>query len=201
MSMRLDNIDARILELLSQDGRMHYKELAKKINVSLPTVKERIRKLVDAGVIKKFTVVIDQERLWGRVQAFILAQFLSSDLEELITRIKDNEQIRTAYFVSGDKNVLLQIEADNLKDLNQFISKNLQSELGLSNPVSLLITQTLKEEYGGNVKPNTILKFECDFCKVPVYGKPIIEYINGVRYYFSSPECAQAFKEINLRKA
>src|SRR5579884_549186 len=167
MSMRLDNIDARILELLSQDGRMHYKELAKKINVTLPTVKERIRKLVDAGVIKKFTVVIDQERLWGRVQAFILAQFLSSDLEEL----------------------------------NQFISKNLPSELGLSNPVSLLITQTLKEEYGGNVKPNTILKFECDFCKVPVYGKPIIEYINGVRYYFSSPECAQAFKEINLRKA
>ncbi len=66
MSFKLDELDASIIELLQRDSRMMYKDIAEKTNVSLPTVRARIKRLLDLGVIKKFTIVVDADKISGK---------------------------------------------------------------------------------------------------------------------------------------
>src|SRR5699024_12814737 len=69
--VKMDGIDRRILELLQEDGRMTIIELSKQLNLSRPSVNERIRKLEDNGVIEGFTARISSEALGKNISAFI----------------------------------------------------------------------------------------------------------------------------------
>jgi hypothetical protein len=105
------------------------------------------------------------------------------------------DEVRNAYFVAGEKQVMLELELDGLQNLSELLSKKLPSQAGLSDFSSFVVSKVLKEEYGASVKPNASLQFKCDFCGSLIYGKPIVEYISGGRYYFSGEECARAYKE------
>ena len=61
--LRLDNTDIQILKILRDDSRVSVLELAKRVYLSRRAVNRRIMALVDAGVIKKFTIEIDREKL------------------------------------------------------------------------------------------------------------------------------------------
>jgi Lrp/AsnC family leucine-responsive transcriptional regulator len=61
--LRLDNTDIQILKILRDDSRVSVLELAKRVYLSRGAVNRRIMALVDAGVIKKFTIEIDREKL------------------------------------------------------------------------------------------------------------------------------------------
>lgn len=195
MPVQLDAIDSKILELLQRDSRMQYKDIAKEVGVSPPTVRSRIKRLTDLGVIKKFTIILDSQRLWGRVSCFLLARVDSKDPHNLAEQANLMKQVTAAYLVAGEKQLLLQIELDDLTQLPQFIA-DAERKLNIANISSLVVTSVLKEEYGASVKPNTSLRLKCDFCDSIIYGKPVIEYIDGVRYYFSGEECARAFKGV-----
>ncbi|MEM2701288.1 MAG: AsnC family transcriptional regulator, partial [Nitrososphaerota archaeon] len=57
----LDDIDRKILELLSQDARTSYKQMGEAVGLSEGAVRKRVKRLVEQGVIKRFTVVIDDK--------------------------------------------------------------------------------------------------------------------------------------------
>lgn len=195
MSLRLDTIDAQIVELLQHDGRMMLKDIASKIGVSIPTVRARISRLTELGLIKKFTIVVDFEKIWGRVRVFIIAKMPHTHIEEIKSKLNEVDEIRKAYFVTGERQILLEVELDDLAELNSFIGNKLNLGIGLSDISSFVVTGVMREEYGSPVKPNVSLRFRCDFCGALIYGKPIIEFIDGGRYYFSGEECARAFRE------
>jgi len=60
---RLDEIDRRILKLLFQDARTSYKRIGESVGLSEGAVRKRVKRLVDQGVIKRFTVVVDDKSM------------------------------------------------------------------------------------------------------------------------------------------
>jgi Lrp/AsnC family leucine-responsive transcriptional regulator len=194
VSYRIDSVDAQIVELLQQDGRIMYKDIADKVGVSLPTVRARLRNLIKLGLIKKFTVVVDLEKIMGRIRAFVLADSDAQVSDEFREKLGRVEEIRAAFFVAGNKRVLLDVDVEDMEHLNSLMFK-LSRELGFSGFSVYVSTKVLKEEYGSRVKPDTPLQFRCRFCDCIIYGKPLIRYYYGGKYYFSGEECASAFKE------
>ena len=69
--MKLDATDKKILGELQKDGRESASHIAEKIDVSVPTVTERIRKLQDAGIIKRFQAVVNPKAVGLDVAAII----------------------------------------------------------------------------------------------------------------------------------
>ena len=59
--MKMDNTDIKILKELQQDSRLSIREISKRVNLSPPSVTERIRKLEDSGVIEGYTIKINEE--------------------------------------------------------------------------------------------------------------------------------------------
>ncbi len=195
MSLQLDNVDVQIIEMLQADGRVAYKEIAQKIGVSLPTVRTRINKLVELGVIKKFTVIVDPDRIYGKVLGFVLLQIQPADVEEAMTRLTDMKEVREIYMTAGSNPITVKVEARDLDELSKLTSRKFSEVKGVTGCSYLVITRTVKEEYGASVEAQTMIQFKCEFCGAPIFGKPYIEYIDGGRYYFNAEECARAYKQ------
>lgn len=198
MSVRLDRVDVQIIEALQQDGRMQYKDIAQKIGVSLPTARARTRKLVELGVIKKFTVIVDGDKILGRVRALALLQVDPARVEEVMEKLSGMKEVREVYKTAGSSPLALKIEAKDLEELGRLISIKLEGVDGISAVSTYVVTKTGKEEYGAAVETEAMVQFKCSFCNASILGKPYIEYINGGRYYFNSEECAIAFKQRKL---
>ena len=77
--MKIDDIDRQILINLQQDGRKTASEIAKELNLTVPTITERIRKLQEGSVIKAFQAVIDPRSVGLDVTAMITIISSSSD--------------------------------------------------------------------------------------------------------------------------
>ena len=67
----LDETDLRILDLLRADSRLSYREIGKRIHVSTGTVSERVKNMIDSGVIKRFTTAVDPFLMGLQVPMFL----------------------------------------------------------------------------------------------------------------------------------
>ncbi len=75
--MSIDTTDRKILELLSQNGRMSYVDIAKELGLSRVAIRERINQLINEGIIEKFSVVINSDKLGKKVSAFFLRSIVN----------------------------------------------------------------------------------------------------------------------------
>lgn len=69
--MGIDMIDKKILELLTANGRLSYVDIGKELNLSRVAVRERVHQLQKEGVIERFTVVINSEKVGKGVSGFL----------------------------------------------------------------------------------------------------------------------------------
>jgi len=193
--MHLDSIDVEIIRMLQEDGRMMYKDIGKKLGVSIPTVKSRIDKLIQLGVIRKFTAIVDPDKITGKTRALFLLKADPGSMDNVCEALSKFNEVREVYQTAGNFALVAKLEVRDLKELSNLTSKKLPSIQGITDISCLIITDAIKEEYGGLVEPNLIINFKCTFCNAPIMGKPWIEYINGGKYHFSSQECAEAYKQ------
>jgi DNA-binding Lrp family transcriptional regulator len=190
MEERIDLVDARLIEALQRDARMPLKELARAAGVSIPTVRHRIQRLLKLGVIKKFTVVTDASRLEGKQRVLALMKLEPASFEAALEELSAWPEAREVHRLLGAYDIAARFEVDDLGKLSRLLAR-LQ---GLRDLSLFLIHSSPKEEYGSSVEPNVFVRIKCEFCHKPIYGKPLSEVIGGIRYYFSSMECLQAYK-------
>lgn len=200
MPIQLDKNDVQIIEMLQNDGRIMYKDIARKVGVSLPTVSSRIQRLTELGVIKKFTVIVDPDRIYGKVRGLLLLQVDPSNVEDAAAKLSSMKEVREIYMTAGSSPLAVKVEARDLDELGQLASKKLSGIKGVTSCSCLVITKTGKEEYGASVEADVMIQFKCEFCGAPIFGKPYIEYIDGGRYYFNAEECAKAYKHRKIHK-
>ncbi len=195
MSLTIDETDAQILELLQEDGRMMFKDISGRVGVSLPTVRKRIERLTDFGIIKKFTVLVDTAKLLGRLRSLLLIQADPLSVDSISRRLAEMSEIREVYLSAGSYNIVAKVETRDSESLGRLTTSSLKGVKGIMAISSLIITRAEKEEYGGVIESQSLIQFKCKFCNAPILGKPYVEFIDGVRYYFSAPECVEAYKQ------
>lgn len=95
--MELDSTDEQVLDCLLEDGRMSYREIAERTGVTPPTIKSRIDSLKEQGVIKGFTVTIDEEKLVGEgqlVTALVMVETDAASVEEVHDELAGSEKAK-----------------------------------------------------------------------------------------------------------
>lgn len=194
MKGRLDDVDVKLIELLQKDGRMSYKDLARLAGVSLPTVRERLRKLQELGVIKKFTAVVNPERIHGKIRAIFTIEAEAQGLEEAATKVAEIRGVREALITTGTFNLIAKVEADDISDIEEFITARLSKIQGIRSVKSSLVIKALKEEYGVSVGVDARLQGRCAFCGGLIVEEPYLEEVEGEWLLFTAKECAEAYK-------
>lgn len=99
--MELDETDLKILELLAQNSRMSYSDIARHFGFSDVAIRKRVDKLIENGIIKKFTCVLDQKKLGRNVSTFILFKTRSDKTQEIAEQLANIGEISDVYISLG----------------------------------------------------------------------------------------------------
>lgn len=110
-SVELDELDYRILEFLKKDSRTPFTEVGKNLGVSDATVHVRVNRMVGEGVIKGFTLDVDEEPLGTRVRSFVFVNVQPGFLEEVANQLVENEWTNGIYEIHGSNDLVVKVEA------------------------------------------------------------------------------------------
>lgn len=122
--MKLDQIDRAILKILLAKSDLTLKNLAKLIHLSAPATSERLKRLQESGVIKKYAIDIDYKKLGVDVIADILVLFWDmSEKEGFIAFIQEEPEITTAFETMGRSDVMLRVMCKNMNNLLSLVKR------------------------------------------------------------------------------
>ncbi len=153
MSWHIDKIDLKLLELLSERGRMRRNELAEAVGLSIPSVSERLEKLQNRGIIKGYTVLIDEKKIGYDIKAFIRVTMESSKYyAPFVAHVQKEDEILECYSITGDGSHILKVLVANTAALEALLAK-IQSWQGVTGTsTSVVLSEHKKTNRINSVK-------------------------------------------------
>jgi Lrp/AsnC family transcriptional regulator, leucine-responsive regulatory protein len=141
----IDKIDAQLLTLLQEHGRMSQHDLAQAVGLSGPAVGERLRKLEDRGVIHHFSVMVNPKKLGRDVTAFVFVGVGGSRFfEDFLQQARECPQVLECHSVTGQGSHVLKIRTENTSSLETLLAE-IQSWPGVQWTTTSIVLSTFKE--------------------------------------------------------
>ncbi len=142
---KIDETDTKILELLEEDARRPFTEIAHKLKVSESAVRKRITAMHREGVITKFTIKVDHGKIGLKTVAIVGLDVESGKMLEIAQQLCDLKELKCVATTSGDHMIMLEIWAKNGKELNELISEKIGKMSGVKQICPALILEKLKD--------------------------------------------------------
>jgi len=145
MARKLDDINRQVLMLLQEDGRMKRQDVAKKVGLSTPAVSERMNKLLERGVIKRYTAVVNPVAINKEVTAYItLGLDDSKFFADFEKNVKKTADILECQAITGVAAYLLKVRVSSISTLNDLIN-DIKQWKGIVGVESNVVLNTIKE--------------------------------------------------------
>lgn len=145
MSQTIDDIDAKILEVLQKKGRTKRNDLAESVGLSLPAVSERLRKLEEHGIITGYYAKLDSQKLGKDITAFIFVTVDSSKhYTQFLEHAREQDDILECHAITGEGTHLLKVRTANTASLERLLSR-IQAWGGVVSTRTNLVLSTTKE--------------------------------------------------------
>ncbi|MBI2184870.1 MAG: Lrp/AsnC family transcriptional regulator [Thaumarchaeota archaeon] len=148
---KIDDTDMKILTELVRDAGLSVPKLSKKINVNASVVYSRIKRLAKRGLIRRFTVEVDEELLGYSVAALIGINIDAKNREKILDELKSLTNIRQIVEVTGRFDIILDARAKSLDDLHEVVSSKIARIVGI------LHTETFIEMQRSFIEPQFAL--------------------------------------------
>jgi Lrp/AsnC family transcriptional regulator, leucine-responsive regulatory protein len=149
MTFALDLTDRRILSHLQHDARQTTKEIADKINKSVTTVHDRIRKLEDNKVIRKYVALIDNQAIDKSLIAFTTVQLKEHSLSALNGFEKEAvkfPEVMECYHLTGQFDFLLKVAIADMNEYHQFLRNKLATLANIGSVQTYFVLNESKHE-------------------------------------------------------
>ncbi len=146
---KLDEKDMRILQELVADSSQSITEIAAKLDMPRTTVQERIKRLKESGVIKKFTIKVDYSKLGKNATAFVLVSIHPESKirqKELAEKLAELEDIVEVHVISGEWDFLLKIRGESMHSIGSLVVDKLRAIEGIGRTITCVSFATIKEE-------------------------------------------------------
>ncbi len=143
----IDAIDLKIIAALKENSRFSTSEISKRVNLSIPAVSERIRKMEEAAIIEKYTIKVNREKMNHKILAFI---FITIDRTENVENFREAivqyNNVLECHHVAGEYDYLLKVLVEDTKSLEDFLSNALKKIKGVLKSNTIISLSSLKEE-------------------------------------------------------
>jgi DNA-binding Lrp family transcriptional regulator len=146
-TLLLDEIDRRILDILQQRSNIPNNALADEVGLTPGPCLRRVQRLKSAGVIRRFTVELDESLLGMEISAFVeitLSQHTKEVAHLFMKAVQGKPQVLSCHMVAGDCDFILQVVTRNLKEYRRLIWEDLHRIKGVEKIHSIMVLDTLK---------------------------------------------------------
>jgi Lrp/AsnC family transcriptional regulator for asnA, asnC and gidA len=121
--VKLDEINYKILEILMRDARTPFTDVGRDLGISDATVHVRVKRMMDEGIIKKYTIVVDEEALGRKVHGFVLINVNPGSLENVAKQLVQNERVSAVHEIHGPNDLIVKVEAGDLYEMRDLVLK------------------------------------------------------------------------------
>jgi Lrp/AsnC family leucine-responsive transcriptional regulator len=147
ISRELDDTDRKILDLVQRDASLAQAEIARRVGLSTAAVHERVKKLEAAGVIRRWTALVDPAAVRAQVCAFVEVFFEHPKFEKgFLERVKDLDAVQECHHITGEFSLLLKLRVPDMPSLQSLLLEQLSGHHGVRQTRTVMVLSTVKEE-------------------------------------------------------
>ncbi len=147
MRAKIDAIDLKLMELLSENSRLTYKELAAKLKTTRQRVSRRLEKLEKTGLIKKYTIIPDFDQLGYIYVVLGITVKPGTDIDPIVEDLKNEPDVKVIEKALGSHNLILHLLAPkDMKALETRINEISSKIRGMDKLDITFITDIVKFE-------------------------------------------------------
>jgi len=136
-----DSLDKRIIEILRKDARCPFVDIASQVGVSEGTIRSRVRKMNEEGVIRGYTVKTSSKNVKALVEIRI---DVKTDTETIANELTEYEGVSEVFEVTGDQDIIAIVDVESSQQLNEIIERVRHYDSITSTRTRLI----LKEHFG-----------------------------------------------------
>ena len=145
--MKIDPIDIKILEKLQNNAMVTAKELASEMSLTTTPIYERIKKLQNSGIIKKYVALLDANLIGKSITVFInitIKDHHSTKRDEFVIQMKKLSSVMEFYHTSGSFDFLAKVRFSNIQEFRNFLVNELSSIYNISDIESQIVLEEIK---------------------------------------------------------
>jgi len=142
----MDEKDEKILKLLKENSKLTSQQISKKTLIPITTVHNRIKKLEKEGIIKRYTLELDNKKIGKNLAAFInitvdytLLKQIKMSQYELAKKIKQHESVEEVAMVTGGTDIIIKVRAKDIEELNNFVTIQLRNIDGIEKTQTMVV--------------------------------------------------------------
>ena len=144
--VKMDKVDIKILKCLNKNARLSASAIGEEINLSVSAVIERIRKLEIFGIIKRYTVDLDESQLGNDLIALMEVSLKHPDYyEEFSKLVNNNPNIASCYYQTGEFDFVCRIVTDSKESLEK-VYRAIKGFEGVARTETHFVLKTVKEK-------------------------------------------------------
>jgi DNA-binding Lrp family transcriptional regulator len=148
VSMKIDQVDKRILQALQRNGKLQNNELAAAIGLSASPCLRRVKQLEDTGIIEKYVAIVDSNKVNLKLTVFARIWLKEQDpktVNHFIDSVMELPQVVECHLMAGDCDFFLRIVVADLDDYRQFQINHLNKISGIQNVKTEIPLQKVKQ--------------------------------------------------------
>jgi Lrp/AsnC family transcriptional regulator for asnA, asnC and gidA len=148
----LDDINLKIIDILSKDSSVPFVEIAKQIGISDATVHIRVRRLMACGIINKFTISVNNNLLGYDHLAFMGINVEPGFADEAVGQLSNLDEILEIHEMHGTFDLLLKIRAMDLDHMRDIVVNKIRKLPRILKTELMTVLKTRKEEQTVSLK-------------------------------------------------
>lgn len=144
----VDEKDMKILEELSKNSRQTTVEISKKTRIARVTVHERIKKMKEKDMIKKFTIIPNYNQMDLGTTAFILISYSHNKLlqREVAEKVAKLPNVYSVFLIAGEWDMIAKVRGKNLEEIGRLVLERMRKIDGVERTFTMGCFETIKEE-------------------------------------------------------
>lgn len=143
----MDNIDKKILNLLKGNARISASEISNRVNLSIPAVSDRLKRLDASGIIEKYTIIINNKKLNRNLMVIMFVTLESPKYaDNFVDAIQQQEDILECHYLAGDYDYALKIVTENTETLEKILNK-IKGMAGIQKTKTTVILSSIKNDH------------------------------------------------------
>jgi len=145
----LDAIDRQILSVLSRDARLSVERVSEQVNLSPTPVRRRIRRLEEAGIIRRYTLDLDMKACGYGMQLFAFIKLQSRDrttIADFEARVRRLPEVTSCHLVTGAYDYILAMQLKDMDTYNAFLRSTLAELPGVFGIETSVVIGPIKDE-------------------------------------------------------
>lgn len=143
--MLLDDVDKKIINALIMDSSLSYRQVAAKVKVSVATVMNRVNKLKKEKIIRRFTTLVDYDKIGYEVEVMIEVRISKGKLIDVENKIATHKNVFAVYDITGGFDAAILARFKHRSQMDAFLKK-LQTYDFVERTNTRFILNTIKEK-------------------------------------------------------